>query len=120
MEALIDSGPRRARHEGGGLRLRRYFSMPQVKISMEDKEPIDHVARLWGRKTTPSGYRSTGNKVWGVQIGGKKAKELLRLMMPYLAGPKRKKALFLLHKHRYRTTLPVPSREGFIAFRGLL
>src|SRR5947209_4400315 len=46
MEALIDSGPRRATHEGGGLRLRRYFSMPQVKISMEDKEPIDYVARL--------------------------------------------------------------------------
>jgi len=86
---------------------------------MEDKEPLDYVARLWGRKTTFCQTSSTGNKVWAVQIGGKKAKELLKLMTPFLSGPKRKKALFLLDKYKDSTTLRVQRPEDFVPSSGL-
>jgi len=118
LEACISSGARRAKSEGGGNRPRRYYSMPQVKISMED-ESLERVAPLWGRKVTFCGTSSTGNKVWSVQVGGKKAKELLVLMMPYLAGPKRKKALYLLEKYGERTCLPVRVRGSFLPFGGM-
>jgi hypothetical protein len=52
--------------------------------------------------------------VFGVSEGGKKAKELLVLMTPHLAGPKRKKALYLLDKYTERTSLPVKVRETLL------
>jgi hypothetical protein len=120
LEGCISSGARRAKHEGGAARPRRYYSLPQVRISMEDKESLDRVARLWGRKTTLAQTSSVGNKVWSVQVGGKKALDLLRLMLPYMAGPKRKRGLYLLDKYKDRTSFPVLRREDFSPFRGLI
>lgn len=119
LEACIKSGVRRAKSEGGTARPRRYYSMPQVRVSMEDKESLERVGRLWGRKVVFCQTSSTGNSVWSVQIGGKKAKELLLLMLPYLAGPKRKKALFLLEKYADKTSLPVKARGAFVPFSGM-
>jgi hypothetical protein len=53
------------------------------------------------------------------QVGGKKAMELLQLMMPYLAGPKKKKALYLLQKYADRTSLPVKVKDTFFPFSGM-
>jgi hypothetical protein len=86
---------------------------------MEDKESLERVGRLWGRKVTFCGTSSTGNSYWSVQVGGKKAKELLLLMMPYLAGPKRKRALYLLQKYAEKTSLPVKVRDTFAPFSGM-
>ena len=86
---------------------------------MEDKESLERLGPLWGRKVTCCGKSSTGNDVWSVQVGGKKAKELLFLMMPYLSGSKRKKALYLLQKYAERTTLPVKVRDSFVPFSGM-
>ncbi|HVC27123.1 MAG TPA: hypothetical protein VND40_03090 [Nitrososphaerales archaeon] len=86
---------------------------------MEGKESLDRVERLWRRKTAFCQTMSTGNSVWSVQIGGKKAKQLQVLMMPYLAGPKRKKAIYLLEKYAERTSLPVRVREDFHPFGGM-
>lgn len=119
LEGCINSGVKRARSEGGGTRPRRYYSMPQVKVSMEDKESLERVGRLWGRKVTFCQTSATGNSVWSVQVGGKKAKELLALMMPYLAGPKRKKALYLLGKYGEKSSLPINAREHFVPFGGM-
>jgi hypothetical protein len=93
--------------------------MPQVKISMEDRDSLERVAKLWGRKTTFNGKSSTGNSVWSVRVGGRKAIELLALMMPYLSGPKRKKAFYQLEIYAGRTGLPVENREAFQPFGGM-
>jgi hypothetical protein len=119
LEACIISGAKRARHEGGMSRPISCYSMPQVKISMEDKESLDRVATLWGRKTTFCQESSVGNDVWRVQIGRKKAQALLRLILPYLGGIKRKKALYLLAKYDQRAALPVKDRESFKPFGGM-
>ena len=83
---------------------------------MEDRDSLDRVARLWGRKTAYCGTSSTGSKVWRVQIGGEKAKELLGLMVPCLAGPKRAKAPYLLAEDSGRTSLPVKRCEDSVPF----
>ena len=86
---------------------------------MEDKESIERLGRLWGRKAVFCQKSSTGNDVWSVAIGGKKALELMALMMPYLEGPKKKKAVYLLSKFQERTSLPVNNRNDFRPFEGL-
>jgi hypothetical protein len=120
LETCISSGIRRAKHEGGAPRARRYYSIPQVRISMEDRESLDQVARLWGRKTTFCQKSSTGNDVYSVQIGGQKAKELLSLVLPYLRGIKRQKATYLLAKYYKRTSLPVKRRQEFRPFSDMI
>jgi hypothetical protein len=72
LETCISSGTRRARSEGGGARPPRYYSMPQVRISMEDKESLERVGRLWGRKVTFCQTSSTGNSVWSVKSVARK------------------------------------------------
>jgi len=83
---------------------------------MEDRDSIDYVGRLWGRSATPCQRTSVGNNVWRVQVGGKKAMELLRLILPYLRGIKRKKAMFLLSMYALRTMSHVADRESFRPF----
>jgi len=119
LETCVDSGNKRGRREGGGPRPRRYYSMPQVRIGMEDKESLERVGRLWGRKVTLYGKSSSGNDYWTVQIGGRKANDLLRLVLPYFEGVKKKKAMYLLNKYGERTTLPVAKKEDFRPFGGL-
>jgi hypothetical protein len=94
--------------------------MPQVKVSMEDRESVDRVPTLWGRQTCFCLGSSVGNDVWSAQIGGQKAKEQLGLVMPYLAGVKRKKALQLISKSERATTLGVKDRGSFKPFEGML
>ncbi|GEM_PF-2948346 len=119
LETCVDSGNRRGRREGGGPRPRRYYSMPQVRRGMEDKESLERVGRLWGRKVTLSGKSSSGNDYWTVQIGERKANDLLRLVLPYSEGVKKKKAMYLLNKYGERTPLPVAKKEDFRPFGGL-
>jgi hypothetical protein len=105
-----------ARSVGGGTRPRRYYSMQQAKISMEDKESLERVGRTWVRKTTSCGTNSKGDSVWSVQTRGEKAKDPLGLVVPYLAGSKKKKALCLLDRCAERTSLPVKGLESFLPF----
>lgn len=119
MEGCVSSGRKRSKSEGGSVRPLRYYSMPQVKISMEDKESLERVARVWGRKVSFCQKSSTGNDVWSVQIGGKKAMELLRLVLPYFGGVKKKKALYLLTKYGERTSQSVRTKEDFRPFGGV-
>jgi len=119
LETCISSGGARSVHEGGTLRPIRFYSIPQVKISMEDKESIDRVAQLWGRSTTLCQKSSTGNNVWSAQVGGRKALDLMQSILPYLSGPKKKKAIYLMTKYAGRKTLPVERREKFKPFGDL-
>jgi hypothetical protein len=80
---------------------------------MEDKESMERLGRLWGRKVVFCQKSSTGNDVWSVGIGGKKALGLMALMMPYLEGAKKRKAVYLLSKYQDRTTMSVKKRSDF-------
>jgi len=119
LETIVGSGRKRGRREGATPRPMRYYSIPQVKVSMEDKESIERLGKLWGRKAVFCQKSSTGNDVWSVAIGGKKALELMELMMPYLEGPKKRKAVYLLSKYHELTSLPVENRNDFRPFEGL-
>jgi hypothetical protein len=66
-----------------------------------------------------SGKSSSGNDYWTVQIGERKANDLLRLVLPYSEGVKKKKAMYLLNKYGERTPLPVAKKEDFRPFGGL-
>lgn len=120
LESCISSGGTRSRHEGGASRPPRSYSMPQVKISMQDKDSVDRVAHLWGRSTTLCQKSSIGNGVWSVQVGGRNALELIRFILPYLSGPKKKKAIYLLAKYNGKVTLPVNRRVEFKPFSDLV
>jgi hypothetical protein len=119
MENLISSGTKRGRREGGGKRRLRWYSLPQVQVSMEDKESLDRLARMWGKSVSFCQRSSVGNDVWRVYVHGQKAYDLLKIMLPYLAGEKRRKALYLLKKYRKKTSLPVTSPSEFHAFGGM-
>jgi hypothetical protein len=47
MERLFSSGSRRGRLEGGGERRARWYSMPYVEVSMEDKDSLNRLGRIW-------------------------------------------------------------------------
>jgi hypothetical protein len=120
LETLVDSGHKRSNSEGATPWPRRYYSTPQLKVSMEDKESVDRLAQLWGRKATLRARSSTGNDAWGLQVGGKKALGLIKLMMPYVEGPDKRKAIFLLARHKTRTSIPVKSKLELRRFEGLI
>jgi len=41
-------------------------------------------------------------------------------MLPYLAGDKRRKALYMLEKYKHRTSMPVLDLRNFKAFGGMI
>ena len=119
MESLVSSGSKRGKLDGGGNRPRRWYSAPQVQVSMEDKESLARLAKMWAVRVIFCQKSSVGNDVWRVYVHGKKAYDLLRIVLPYLSGEKRKKALYLLRKYKNRTSLPVLSPQKFKAFGGI-
>jgi hypothetical protein len=120
IESLISSGVRRGKLDGGGGRLAGWYSAPQVQVTMEDKESLTRLAGLWGAKVTFCQKSSVGNDVWRVYVHGKKAYDLLKIMLPYLAGDKRRKALYMLEKYKHRTAMPVLDSMNFRAFGGMI
>ena len=118
MEKLVSSGKRRAELDGGSDRPQRCYSTPQVQVSMEDNESLSGLGEMWGVHMNFCQKSSVGNDVWRVYVHGKKAYDLLKLVLPYLYGPKRKKALYLLKKYKSRTSIPVSEPSRFKAFGG--
>jgi len=41
-------------------------------------------------------------------------------MLPYLAGDKRRKALYMLEKYKHRTSMPVLAPRNFKGFGGMI
>lgn len=93
--------------------------MPHVQVSMEDRESLALLAKMWGKRVSFCQRSSVGNDVRRVYLHGKKAYDLLKMMLPYLAGEKRRKALYLLKKYRTKTSLPVSDPRRFKAFGGM-
>jgi len=60
---------------------------------MEDKASLNLLARMWGRSVFFCQKSSVGNDVWRVYVHGKKAYDLLRIVLPYLEGEKRRKGI---------------------------
>ncbi|MDV3278146.1 MAG: hypothetical protein LYZ69_06740 [Nitrososphaerales archaeon] len=119
IESWISAGSVRSKLEGGGVRPNRYYTMPQVQVSMEDKASLDRLARMWGARVNFCQKSSVGNDVWKVCVHGTKAYDLLKLVLPYLAGEKREKALYLLKKYRYRKSFVSSEPKKFVAFGGM-
>lgn len=119
MERLVSSGTKRGRLEGGGKRSPRWTSMPLVEVSMEDKASLNRLGAIWGCSTIYDQKSSVGNDVWRVYVSGRKARDLLRIVLPYLAGKKRRRALYILKKYRKRTSIPVDDPASFRRFEGL-
>jgi len=84
---------------------------------MEDKISLDRLAKMWDTRTTFCQKSSVGNDVWRVCVSGKKAYDLLKLMLPYLSGEKRKKALYLLTKYKQKKAFRYSNPVEFRAFR---
>lgn len=119
MESWVNSGSRRSQLEGGGHRRAAFYMLPQVQVSMEDKASLDHLAKIWGTRTGFCQKSSVGNDVWRVSVSGKKAYDLLELVLPYLAGEKRKKAMYLLKKYKHKKSLRFAEPIEFKAFSGM-
>jgi hypothetical protein len=119
MERLFATGSNRGRMDGGGERLGRWYSMPYVEVSMEDVQSLNRLGRIWGSSTIYNGKNSVGNDVWRVHVCGKKAYDLLRIVLPYLAGKKRSRAIYILKKYGIRTSLPVERPAVSRSFEGL-
>ncbi len=119
MEKLVSSGTKRGTLEGCGERSQRWTSMPAVQVSMEDKASLNRLGAMWGSSTIFDQKSSVGNDVWRVYVCGRKARDLLKIVLPYLAGKKRKRALYILKKYRKRTSIPVDNSTSFIRFEGL-
>ena len=90
--------------------------MPQVQVSMEDKASLERLAMMWGSRARFCQKSSVGNDVWRVCVHGKKAYDLLKLVLPYLAGDKMKKALYLLKKYKHRKSFRFSAPDKFVAF----
>jgi len=99
--------------------LGRWTSMPHVQVSMEDKASLNRLGAMWGCSTIHDQKSSVGNDVWRVYVCGRKARDLLRIVLPYLAGKKRKRALYILKKYSKRTSIPVDDPASFRRFEGL-
>jgi hypothetical protein len=93
--------------------------MPLVQVSMEDKASLNRLGAMWGCSTIYDQKSSVGNDVWRVYVSGRKARDLLRIVLPYLAGKKRRRALYILKKYRKRTSIPVDDPASFRRFEGL-
>jgi hypothetical protein len=119
MESLISSGSKRSRLDGGGRRLPRWYSMAQVQVSMEDKQSLVRLGMMWGARVTFCQKSSVGNDVWRVYVSGRRALDLLQIILPYLSGPKRRKAIYLLKKYKGKRTIPALDPERFKAFGGM-
>ncbi len=119
MERCIGIGTKRGIKEGATPRRQRFYSMPLVHVTMEDKDSLDRLAMLWGASTLFSQKSSVGNDVWRVMVHGKKAVDLLRLIFPFLEGEKKRKAQYLLGKYSSRASLRVAVRQEFRPFGGL-
>lgn len=115
-EPLIHSGGSRAKLDGDSPRIARCYSMPVVRVSMEDKASLRRLSRMWGTRVTFCQKSSTLNDVWQVAATGKRAYDLLRLVLPHLAGIKRKKALYILKKYKDRKSIPVKDPKSFRSF----
>ncbi|MDV3292793.1 MAG: hypothetical protein LYZ70_00810 [Nitrososphaerales archaeon] len=119
MERCICTGRKRGRIEGGGARKERYYSLAFVQVSMEDKESLARVASHWGVGVRHDGMSSVGNEVWRVVATGRRALDLLKMLLPYLAGTKKRRAEYLLSKYTERTSAPVVDRKKFKPFSGM-
>jgi len=119
METWISSGGVRSKLEGGGPRKGAYYMLPQVQVSMEDRASLNRLAKMWGARAAFCQKSSVGNDVWRVVVSGKKAYDLLRLVLPYLSGEKRKKAMYLIKKYKKRRSIRFSSLLKFKAFRGM-
>lgn len=93
--------------------------LPQVQVSMEDRASLNRLAKMWGARAAFCQKSSVGNDVWRVVVSGKKAYDLLRLVLPYLSGEKRKKAMYLIKKYKKRRSIRFSSLLKFKAFRGM-
>jgi hypothetical protein len=80
---------------------------------MEDKESLSLLVRMWGKRVYFCQKTPIGNGVWRIYVHGQKAYDLLKIVLPYIAGEKRKKSLYLLRKYRNRTSLPVSDPKIF-------
>lgn len=96
-----------------------FYSLPQVQVSMEDGASLERLAKMWGTRTNFCQKSSVGNDVWRVCASGKKAYDLLKLVLPYLFGEKRKKAIYLLKKYKHTKSLRFSDPVSFKAFSGL-
>lgn len=116
METLVSSGKKRGKLDGEEKRPQRWYSMPEAQVSMEDKQSLIRLAKMWGAHVGFCQKSSVGNDVWRVNVQGKKAYDLMKIILPYLSGEKRRKALHLLKKCGKRTSLVVVNPKSFEAF----
>jgi hypothetical protein len=119
MERCVHEGKKRANAEGGGIRIARSYSVPCVQVSMEDKQSLARLAGWWGVKTVFWQKSSVGNEVWKVVAWGRRALDLLKLILPLLEGEKRRRAMYLLAKYSSRPTLRVKQGQEFRPFRDM-
>jgi hypothetical protein len=119
METWISTGRARGKLEGGGPRQAAFYMLPQVQVSMEDRASLDRLAKMWGTRTRFCQKSSVGNDVWRVVVSGKKAYDLLELVLSYLSGEKRNKAMYLLKKYKRKKSFRFSDPIEFKAFSGM-
>ena len=86
---------------------------------MEDEPSLARLGAVRGADVGFCQRSSIGDDAWRVYVHGKKAYDLLKVILPHLVGIKREEALSLLKKYRAKTSEPVRRPEKFVAFGGM-